>query len=262
LTSQKIPGWFNPLDESLFNFFLEAESHQGNRGNLLELGAYLGKSAVVIGTHLRKDEVFTVVDLFEAPAPKADNASENQQQYSSLTQRAFERNYLGHHATLPIVLRMTTAQAASHLVQGSYRFIHVDASHIYEHVAGDVEIARKAINRDGIAVFDDYRAAHTPGTAAAIWGAVAQKGLMPIVITPNKLYGTWGAATNWTNAVREHLSSQDYRYEIQEIKGQPVVRAWSDPARAPLATNLRDFIPPVATQGARKLRAWRRNRAW
>jgi predicted O-methyltransferase YrrM len=45
----RIPGWFWPADQRLFAWFLSA----GTPGDLLELGTYLGKSAVLIGGHLR-----------------------------------------------------------------------------------------------------------------------------------------------------------------------------------------------------------------
>ena len=72
--------------------------------------------------------------------------------------------------------------------------MHVDASRLYEHVAGDVEAARILLGANGIVVFDDYRSVHTPGVAAVVWEAVLNKGLNPICVSESKLYGTWSEA--------------------------------------------------------------------
>lgn len=66
-----VPGWFPPLDQVLFTWFLEK---QQLAGDLLELGVYMGKSAILLGHHLRPGEAFTVCDLFGGEAPTARTA--------------------------------------------------------------------------------------------------------------------------------------------------------------------------------------------
>ena len=96
----RIPGWFRPTDQRLFERFLSA----GTQGDLLELGTYLGKSAVLIGGHLRPGESFTVCDLFESEAPDAANEAETTGSYSTLTRQRFEQNYLSVHDSLPEIV--------------------------------------------------------------------------------------------------------------------------------------------------------------
>ncbi|MFC7304301.1 hypothetical protein ACFQVC_08780 [Streptomyces monticola] len=57
-----VPGWFHPVDQGLFAVFLEAAAAQP--GDVLEMGCYLGKSAIVMGRHVCAGEEFTVCDLF------------------------------------------------------------------------------------------------------------------------------------------------------------------------------------------------------
>ncbi|WP_371785163.1 class I SAM-dependent methyltransferase [Streptosporangium subroseum] len=188
----RIPGWFWITDQLLFEWFLSAKAEGEPRGDLLELGTYLGKSAVMVGSHLRPGETFTVCDLFESAAPEAANDAETSRSYSTLTREKFEQNYLGFHHTLPGIVHGPTSIVLDHVTAKSCRFVHVDASHLYIHVRQDVLSAREVLQDNGIVVFDDYRSEHTPGVAMAVWEAVANLGLAPICVSNHKLYATWG----------------------------------------------------------------------
>ncbi|WP_043477404.1 class I SAM-dependent methyltransferase [Kitasatospora sp. MBT66] len=189
-----VPGWFWDQDRHLFDWFLGRQEKAGRSGDLMEMGAYLGRSAIVIGSHLQPGEAFTVCDLFDSDAPDDENAAEMDMSYRrTLTRTAFETNYLAFNERLPeIVQAPTSTLGGGRVAPGAFRFIHIDASHLYEHVAEDIQVARTALASDGIVVLDDYRSAHTPGVAAATWEAVFNHGLRPIVLTDSKFYGTWG----------------------------------------------------------------------
>ncbi|AXL90566.1 hypothetical protein C4J65_21445 [Streptomyces sp. CB09001] len=187
-----VPGWFWPLDQVLFSWFLERQERLDTRGDLLELGAYLGKSAILLGHRLRDGETLTVCDLFGAEPPDAANRAEAAKSYSSLTRQAFERNYLSFHDTLPRIIQAPSSAVVDEVAPGTCRFVHIDASHLYEHVAGDIRAARELLGPDGIVVLDDFRSEHTPGVAVAAWEAVLGGGLRPVCLSSQKLYGTWG----------------------------------------------------------------------
>jgi hypothetical protein len=177
-----IPGWMTALDEALFRFFLSTQVSDGELGDVAELGVYMGKSAVVIGDYVRDDELFTVVDLFEAASVDAANQDENERSYPGFTQRIFEGHYLRFHPTLPKIVRGLSNTIVEHAPHGTHRFVHIDASHLYEHVVGDIAAARMLLGASGIVVFDDIRESHTPGVAAAAWAAVSTGQLKPIAI--------------------------------------------------------------------------------
>ncbi|MFC8451331.1 class I SAM-dependent methyltransferase [Kitasatospora sp. NPDC057223] len=226
-----VPGWFWPVDQLLFTRLLEGQTAAGTAGDLLELGTYLGRSAILIGRHLQPSETFTICDLFDSDAPDAANADEMASSYrKTLTRQAFEANYLAFHPALPeIVQAPTSALADGRVAAESCRFVHIDASHLYEHVAGDVQVARAALGKGGVVVFDDYRSVHTPGTAAAVWEAVFAHGLRPVALSPEKFYGTWGDPV----AVQEMLLRHDWEQEgwslaRDTIAGFEVVRFFGD----------------------------------
>ncbi|MGW6454768.1 class I SAM-dependent methyltransferase [Streptomyces sp. NPDC055078] len=215
-----VKGWFWPVDQLLFDWFLSRE-----RGDLLELGAYLGKSAIFMGGYLRDGDAFTVCDLWDSPAPDDPNSAEMNRSYATLTRRAFEANYLSFHDALPRMVQAPTSVITSEVRAGSCRFVHVDASHLYEHVRGDIASAKELLRPDGIVAFDDFRAEHCPGVAAAVWGAVATSGLKPIVITGTKLYGTWGEPRDIRDALGAWLGDRsDLWWGTEEVAGRPLIR--------------------------------------
>lgn len=174
-----VPGWFPVLDQMLFTWFLERQKAAGIRGDLLEVGVYMGKSAILLGHHRRPGEGYTVCDLFEGDAPDGANRAESTKSYSALTQRAFEENYLSFHDELPRVLPGPSSRVPDEVEPRSCRFVHIDASHLYEHVYGDIGAAHDLLQPDGIVVLDDFRSEHTPGVSIAAWEAVLNRGCAP-----------------------------------------------------------------------------------
>jgi hypothetical protein len=219
-----IPGWFFELDQRLFTHFL-AEDAVVPRGDLVELGTYMGKSAALMGQFLHPGETFTVLDLFGATPGDEQNAVENARSYSQLTRDRFEQYYLSVNAELPVIVQDFSSAIVDHVKPGSARFVHVDASHLYQHVAVDVESARQILLPDGVAAFDDYRSEHTPGVAAAVWEAVVSRGLNPIAISGQKFYGTFGdAAPHQQRLLEWSRSRQGYWTETVDVAGRPLVR--------------------------------------
>ncbi|MER8184058.1 class I SAM-dependent methyltransferase [Kitasatospora sp. NPDC094015] len=275
-TLDDVPGWFFKADQELFDWFLTRQTQSGRTGDLMELGAYLGRSAILLGSHLQDGETFTVCDLFDSDAPDDDNSAEMAMSYrKTLTRQAFEDNYLAFHDRLPTVIQAPTSVLADgRIPDGSCRFIHIDASHLYEHVAGDIQVARAALAKDGLVALDDYRAEHTPGVSAAVWEAVFAHGLRPILLTPEKFYGTWGDPEE---AQREVLgrdwAAEGFRMDEDTIAGARVYRLAHDEQPAPPAPRpapprrsasrrlALDVLPPFATRAARRaLRAARARR--
>lgn len=218
-----IPGWFFPVDQDLFEWFLgRAEAPPGD---LLEIGVYLGKSAVFVGAHLRPGERFTVCDLFDGPAPDEATSAEIETYYQSVSRQRFELNYLGWHRELPMVVEGPSSMVTAHVRPRSCRFAHVDASHLYRHVRGDILAARELLVPDGVVALDDYRSPHTPGVAAATWEAVVNCGLKPVAISENKFYGTWGDAEGIRAALRNWLAGTGRFWTgVDEVAGQELLR--------------------------------------
>ncbi|MFK0157444.1 class I SAM-dependent methyltransferase [Streptomyces sp. NPDC090499] len=229
-----VPGWFPVLDQVLFDWFLRRQEEAGMRGDLLEVGTYMGKSAIFTARHLRPGETYTVCDLFEGDAPDDANRAESTKSYSKLTRRVFEQNYLAFHEELPRILQGPSSVVPTEVAPGSCRFVHVDASHLYEHVHGDIEAARELLVPDGIVILDDFRSEHTPGVSIAAWEAVLNGGLNPICLSTQKLYGTWGDPEPVQEALMEMIQQRtDCHLSTQTAAGHRIIRLKSKGMQAP-----------------------------
>ncbi|MFJ4976033.1 class I SAM-dependent methyltransferase [Streptomyces coeruleorubidus] len=241
-----VPGWFPPLDQMLFTWFLERQQKQGMRGDLLELGVYMGKSAILLGHHLQDGEQFTVCDLFEGDAPDEANKAESTKSYASLTQQAFERNYLSFHDTLPTVIAAPSSVVSEKVAPDTCRFVHVDASHLYEHVYGDIGAAHDILVPEGIVVLDDFRSEHTPGVSVAAWEAVLNRRLNPVCLSTQKLYGTWGDPEPVQEELLDMLRQRtDVGLSVQEAAGHRLVRTRSRGMKPPAFPPSRHYVAPV-----------------
>ncbi|NLU76719.1 class I SAM-dependent methyltransferase [Streptomyces sp. HNM0575] len=231
---REVRGWFYNTDIVLFDWLLSRQRRLEQRGDLLEMGAYLGKSAIMLRSYLRDEETFTVCDLFGSEAPTESNEREMRGSYSTLTRRGFEANYLSFHDELPRVLHAPTSVVPGEVAPDSCRFVHIDASHLYEHVRPDIAAARGTLTRDGIVVLDDYRSSHTPGVACATWQAVLEDGLRPVCVSAQKFYGTWGDPS----AVQQELYAAlrergDCWLQWQDVAGHRLLLVGADKAAPP-----------------------------
>lgn len=229
-----VPGWFHAVDRALFAWILKRQTSAGARGNLVELGAYMGKSAIVIGRALQPGEQFTVLDLFGMPASHEANRPAADFYAGHLTREAFERNYLAFHEELPQVIQAPSSAILDHVEPASCRFVHIDASHVYEFVKADIAAARVMLQPGGVVVMDDYRTAHTPGTAAAVWEAVLTGGLRPICVTAMKFYATWDDPTETQDALSDWVAGRPdlKRGGVQDVAGHRMFRVFTPKAQA------------------------------
>jgi Methyltransferase domain len=184
---EEVPGWFTEVDASLFRAVDAAQRAAGVRGDLLEVGVYLGKSAVLLGYLLRPDEELVAWDLFsgERLAGEADA-----QFYRELTQAAFEENYARFHARAATAYARPSSEIPDASLGRRFRFVHVDGSHRYEIARDDITAALDVLVDGGVLVVDDYRTLpHAMGVAAAVWEAVTAGRLVPVLASDQKLYG-------------------------------------------------------------------------
>lgn len=236
---RQIQGWFFWQDRVLFDGLLNSQSETGD---LVELGAYMGKSAVIIDNNLRAGERFVVVDLFGSDqglahaVDAASNKAELDASYKSLTRDQFEQNYLALQPELPVVVQDYSARVVDHVAPHAARFVHIDASHLYDEVRKDVEAARTILQPDGVIAFDDFRSAHTPGVSAAVWEAVVNDGLKAFAVTDHKLYATWGNGDRHREAVRETVSRFEKLFiSVTPARGEDILRVRTVGNPAPAA---------------------------
>lgn len=180
-----IPGWFDRHDAELFEIILR---HQltGPAGDLLEIGCWYGKSAVVMGYGVRDGERLIVCDMFDTVAehdhiPAVFKAGPPVE--------AFLSYWDSHHDRAALDIRQQPSVALN-LRDCKLRFTHIDGCHSNSCVDADLKIARAHSQPGAVIVFDDYRNGRVPGVAAAVWAARDRGWIHPFAITDNKLYAT------------------------------------------------------------------------
>jgi len=248
----QVRGWFQRTDQQLFEYFL-SDAAVASRGDLVEIGAFLGKSAILMGRHLHNGERFTVCDLFETEPDDAANLDENLRSYGTarLTREAFEANYLAFHDELPVVVQGLSSMIVDHVAPQSARFVHVDGSHLYDVVRTDLASARSMAMPGAVVAFDDYRAPHTPGVAVAVWEAFLDGEFRVVCMSPDKLYATFDAdASAHQEQLLKWLDRVDGLEVVTEaVRGQRVVRVappWAPPVR-PVDVQLKALGDRLAT---------------
>lgn len=240
----KVPGSFRDMDFLAFDRIL---SRQDATGDLLEIGVFLGKSAIVMGIHANGATVIAN-DVFDAAAGEdTANVDENAAQYAGLTRGAFLDNFRAHVGTEPRIVQAFSSSIRQHVGANSLRFAHIDGGHLYDQVRDDIANVRELLNDSGIIVFDDVRAVHTPGVAAAVWATVANEGLIPFCLTEAKLYATWSpdVAARCFEDLHDWMAGHpEVNSGVQHVHGHPVLIA-ADPMIWTKRRRIKSMVPPA-----------------
>jgi SAM-dependent methyltransferase len=193
----QVPGWLFPPDTLLFAAISDRQRELGVGGDLLEIGAFQGRCAILLGCLTGPGERLIVCDLFE----NMDNISaENTQERLGYAKQHdlpiprrgdFEAHYLRFHPELPEIRQTPSAELDESLPHGTFRLVHVDGGHTFEVVRRDILTARRLLGKGGVVVFDDWANCQEPGVALAIWQEYSRGELIPLCFTPNKFYATW-----------------------------------------------------------------------
>jgi hypothetical protein len=160
--SRGVRGWFLPAAAALFGLLDEAQKSADIHGDLFEIGAHHGKSAVLLGRMARDDESVGVCDIF---GRQEANASR-----SGAGDRAiFDRNMrsIAPVAAVRVYEKLSSA-LTPHEIGGPYRFFHIDGGHLAEEALADLRLAAAVVDQRGLIVVDDPFACQWPGVTEGI----------------------------------------------------------------------------------------------
>jgi predicted O-methyltransferase YrrM len=220
-----VPGWMRTVDMQLFDHVLAAQLDQSVYGDILEIGCYHGKSAIMLGYGLREDESLTVCDLFDSDPSGAP--AEGIDAYRGLTADDFRRQYMERHTKGPVIHVCPSGVLRQLLESRRFRFIHIDGGHSYHVVATDIEIALDVSRPDCVVVLDDYRSPHTPGVSAAFWEAVTRRNVYPFLLSEGKAY----CATTRSSQRFWLETAQGFGLpgEVHQVHALGIFRVWCAP---------------------------------
>ena len=267
-----VPGWFYPLDARIFVAVDGIQRRRGIRGDLLEIGAYRGKSAILLGYLARAGERLAVCDIFDAADGVDDeNVRESATYYGDLQRQEFERQYRRFHPAPPEIIAAPSTEIDRKKMAARFRLVHVDGSHTYEVVRADIATARTLLAPGGVVVFDDWMQPHAAGVALAVWEEYLRGELTPLCATNLKLYATWdprGVTAADLNAWAAAQPDLDVSppiglagrsmslYRQRTVDRQKARSAAPPPSVVKRAA--RAVLPPAALAAYRKMRGRRR----
>ena len=217
-----LKGWFHHIDLVVMELVDRAQAALGIRGDILEIGCYEGKSAVLLGWFLRDGETLTVCDPFDDESAAGADRDEVDALYPDVSMKAFLASFSRFHRFLPTVLACRSTDGAVAELPPRFRMVHVDGSHRYDNVRADIGTSRRLLVPNGVVVLDDFR--YWVDVSCAVWRAVARDGLRPVAATEHKLYGTFGASPAAVSAVQGAIVDQlGVEASVHVLEGEPVV---------------------------------------
>ncbi len=170
---ERIEGMFSPFSMAAVDMMLAFQESLEAKGDMLEIGTYRGKSAALLGTHLRDGERLTLVDIEDYLDPAAISGFKGRTEFihaPSSKLRSGMPNYGARRST--------------------FRFIHIDASHGYEETFHELAMADELLANRGLIAMDDFTNLNYSQNIAAIFKYLHTTGtkLTMLLATDEKAY--------------------------------------------------------------------------
>ena len=253
---REIHGGFHHPDPYVFKATCESQVENGATGDILQIGAYLGRSSIALGYLLGENETLHVCEPF--PDPSADHPDflpETVDWYDTYTREIFEENYLRFHDELPEIYAHTSFELPGKLAPKSFRFVHLDGSHTAEALQSDISLTKDILIDQGVISFSVYRSMHTLEVATAVWGEVAGSSVFPICATETHLYASVTPYSSEQTADLHARLQSTPRMNVVPSQFRGVEVALMRRIRSE-KSKLKSFVPPVLLPSARRARSW------
>jgi hypothetical protein len=256
----EIQGALLEPDTYVFQAISQTQADSGITGDILEIGSYLGQSAIFLGYLLQDDEALHICDSFPEPsAVDPDFLPHTLDWYNTYSQQIFEDTYLRFHAELPEIHAISSMDLPVELKPKSFRFIHLDGGHRPEVIASDIAMSKDVLVGGGVVAHDIYRSMETLEVAAAVWKEVAESSISPICATETRLYYTLTPYSSDQSADLHARLRAIPRVNVVPSEFRGVEVALVQPAPGEPEVSLKSFIPPILLPQARRVRAWARD---
>ena len=152
--SRSVEGWFIDAAAATWDCLLDFQQTSKIAGNLLEIGVWNGKSALMSVLHAGAGEIQLLVD----PRDMQQALANIQQLRAEATIDAFHRpsRALFKHPEYRNML-------------SSFRWIHIDGKHTAQDVSVDLRLADELLNDMGMVVLDDFFHEGYPQVTQAVY---------------------------------------------------------------------------------------------
>jgi hypothetical protein len=177
--SRDIHGWFEA--HGLFALIDSAQRASGVRGDLFEIGAHHGKSAVMLGNMAAETETIAVCDIFGEQDRNASGSGAGDR-------ATFQRNMDRFAPARELRVHQCLSSDLTAEEVGACRFFHVDGGHLVDEARSDLQLgAEVTIDRGTIVVDDPYRIEWPGVTEAIVWFLAERTDWAPVALGFNKL---------------------------------------------------------------------------
>jgi predicted O-methyltransferase YrrM len=151
--SAEVPGFVMPESIALWDFFLSEQRRAHVTGDLLEIGVYHGKSAMMLAMQARPEEELILIDWGKFV------------EHAAVLVRKFKPS------NVRIIKEDSSSKACWALTQSrknSFRWIHIDADHKAKAVENDLSLASRLLAEKGILCVDDFLNSRYPQLTYAV----------------------------------------------------------------------------------------------
>lgn len=143
--AQQINGWCSEGAAHLFAFMNHCQVSEGITGNIFEIGAHCGKSAVLLASFLRNQERLGVCDVFDGGSDENDARL---QQFLNNVQTIVPGTPLD-------IYKQNSHTLAEANLAAPFRMFHIDGGHEAKDVDADMRTAHKFLAQNGVMILDD-----------------------------------------------------------------------------------------------------------
>ena len=241
--SRQINGWLSPGALGAFALIDEVQKTHDIAGNLFEIGAHHGKSAVVLGRMARPTETIYVCDIFGAQALNASRSGSGDRQ-------VFDANMRRVAPAARVQVYECLSADLSEQDLPSCRFFHIDGGHLAVEAGADLAIAARCVSPGGVIVVDDPYRTTWPGVTEAILGFLRESPAWVTVLAgfnkqvlARRDVAEQYAAVLTSPGVWDYVDRRVYARKITPICGHPAAVFFVPSSRQHLA--IRDALARV-----------------
>jgi len=160
---EDIPGWYDFEFVYILQELNEIHKKYDIKGNLLEIGVYLGKSFIPLSFLLREEEQIIGVDCFEDQQFNTSKSGLPCSQYGVVNN--LRKVYASEYINISLKFKLIKSDSKilnPHIYLSflnnklPYRIIYIDGGHDKETCDIDLKNAANIICKDGFIIIDDY----------------------------------------------------------------------------------------------------------
>lgn len=183
-----LPGFLTPSAAWLLDGLSRLQVEAGIRGDVVEIGVFYGRSALVLGRTLADGERLVACDTFAVGWADVPGWSFAPSGAPEEALRSWWSDRVGDPGALSVIRRDSADLSADELGRGRCRLVHVDGGHAYASVRHDASLADEALQPAGAVVFDDLLLTEWPDVTVAVVDHLRERrdALVPILLAGHK----------------------------------------------------------------------------